>query len=683
MGEADTRREDPWTVRPRWGHSRGAIGRRRRPSLVRSCHAFPEIILAVRLRTLARIVLLAVASWAVVAALARVGVVDDLLLALERKSLDYRMARYRGGRLAQGASPSEIVVVGVDEASLAELGRFPLWPRAYHARLVDRLREAGARTVAFDLLFSEPDLLPHEVAEVRAGEIARSTGRDSASLVVDLLGMGGDGDFARALEASGNVIVAMDAGTGAFPVPVLAGAVGRLGHVSMAPDPDGILRRVPGDLVPGGGSGTATEGRAGDALAPLGVAAARAYSGDATATPTEDELLDFLGPRGTFLTFSYADVLAGRVDAALLRDRLVFVGATAAGLDDVFATPFSQDLPGVEAHATLAYQMLNGRRIREAGAPARAGLQLVWALAAAAGATLLGAWGALVGILALAGAHTVVTFEAFAQRGVQLPFAFPLLVLAGTALAAAAVRYGVEDRRRRAIQRAFGRYVATEVVEEIARNPDALRPGGEEREVTVGFVDIRGFTTLTGTLSAPELARFLNAYFTAVEAEVQGRRGMVDKYIGDAVMFVFGAPNHLDDGAARACEAALAIVASLARRADEWARLGVPDLRVGVGVETGPAVVGNLGSERRLEYTVLGDTVNVASRLQDLNKPLGTTIVVGPGTVAAAGHGFVFKDLDRHELRGRSAPVAVHELVAARRAPDLPDTPSRSDANHA
>lgn len=592
----------------------------------------------------------AVASWVAVSALSRVGVVDDLLLGLELKSLDYRMARYRGGRLAQGASPSEIVVVGVDEASLEELGRFPLWPRAYHARLLDRLREAGVRAVAFDLLFSESDALRPEMAEVRASEIVRSIGGDSVTLAAQLLAMGGDGALAQAMATSGNVILSMDGATGAQPIPILAKAARGLGHVSMAPDPDGILRRVPALIVEG------------EAIPSLAVMAARVYSGDPSLGPSGDDFLDFLGPRGTFLTLSYADVLAGRVPPELLRDRLVFVGVTAAGLGDVFATPFSEDLPGVEAHATLAYQTLRGRTLQVEPWSTGTALQLGLAVLASACVTLLGAGWALVGILLLLGAHTVITFEAFAQAGTQLPFALPVMVILGTSLGAAAMRYGVEDRQRRAIQRAFGRYVAPEVVDEIARNPEALRVGGQEREVTVGFVDIRGFTTITGTLSPERLARFLNAFFTAVEAEIQGRRGMVDKYIGDAVMFVFGAPNQLDDGPHRACEAALAIVRTVEARADEWNRLGVPDLKVGVGLETGVAVVGNFGSERRLEYTVLGDTVNVAARLQDMNKSLGTAVLVGPGTHAAAVDAFHFRSRGEHDLRGRTGTMGVYEL---------------------
>ena len=238
-------------------------------------------------------------------------------------------------------------------------------------------------------------------------------------------------------------------------------------------------------------------------------------------------------------------------------------------------------------------------------------------------------------------------------------------------LLAGAYRYGAEGRQRREIQRAFGRYVAPEVVDEIARQPGALRVGGQAREITVGFVDIRGFTRIAEGLDPVALARFLHAFFTVVEEEIHGRRGTVDKYIGDAVMMIFGAPNTLPDGPEAACRAALGIVEAVAANAARWKALGVTELRVGIGLETGMAVVGNVGSERRFDYTALGDTVNVASRLQDLNKELGTVILVGPGTRAAAAGAFAFRDLGPRVLRGRPEADSVFELKGPVEVPAL------------
>lgn len=622
-----------------------------------------------------RIVALALMAWAAGLVLSRVGVVGDLAVALERKSLDYRMARYRGGRMARGVAPSEVVIVAVDDETLARLGRFPLWPRAYHARILDTLMARGAGAVAFDLLFSESDALPAAVRAVRAEEIAARGGADPEFVDRLLASSGGDSTFADALRRSGHAVLAADPVSGAFPLPVLADAAARLGHVGMSPDPDGMLRRARVNSLQD------------DTLPPLGWAAVAA-AGRPVPRLGEggDEFLDFLGPRGTFLTLSYANVLEGRVDASLLSGRIVLVGATAAGLGDVFATPFGEDLPGVEAHATLAYQLLKGRGARVPGAGTGAVVAITCAAAGAAVVSTAGPALAVVGALAIAAAYVVVSFEAFAQADLRMPFAFPLLVWALGVLGAAGYRYGTEERQRRHIQRAFGRYVAPEVVDEIAREPGALRIGGQAREVTVGFVDIRGFTAISERLEPEALARFLHAFFTVVEEEIHRRRGTVDKYIGDAVMMIFGAPNTLDDGPARACEAALGILDAVHSRDDAWRALGVPDLRVGVGLETGLAVVGNIGSERRFDYTALGDTVNVASRLQDLNKELGTSILVGPGTRAAVGDAFVLRPHGTLALRGRPAPLPTFELTGRSeadpaRGPHSPSDPP-SDGTH-
>ncbi|MHB1193241.1 MAG: CHASE2 domain-containing protein [Longimicrobiales bacterium] len=612
---------------------------------------------------------LALLAWGVGLGLSQVGVVGDLTVALERKSLDYRMARYRGGRLARGVAPSEVVIVAVDEVSLERLGRFPLWPRAYHARLLDSLTAKGAGAVAFDLLFTEPDTLPEAVRAVRAAEIAGRTGAD-ASQVADLLAASGsDEAFAEALRRAGNAVLAADPVSGSLPLPELAAAAAGVGHVGLAPDPDGMLRRARARALPG------------DALPPLAWAAVAAAGPEAPLPADEDLLLDFLGPRGTFLTLSYADVLEGRVDGSLVRGRVVLVGATASGLGDVFATPFGEDVPGVEVHATLAYQLLGDRRPSVAGAGIGAVTAVLCAAAAAAVVSTAGPALAAVGALGVAAAYVVVSFEAFAQADLRMPFALPLLVWGLAVLAAAAYRYGTEERRRREIQRAFGRYVAPEVVDEIARQPGALRIGGQAREVTVGFVDIRGFTAIAERLDPEALARFLHAFFTAVEEEIHRRRGTVDKYIGDAVMMIFGAPNTLIDAPARACDTALGILEAVACRSEEWRALGVPDLRVGVGLETGIAVVGNIGSERRFDYTALGDTVNVASRLQDLNKELGTSILIGPGTRAAVGDAFLARPHGTLSLRGRPAPLPVFELAGRSVSPPSPGLPPQDDSH--
>jgi adenylate cyclase len=610
---------------------------------------------------------LALAGAAALAAalVARVGVVSDLLLAFERKSLDYRVARYRGGAFQGGTVPSEVVIVAIDEASLVRLGRFSLWPRSYHARLLDRLAAAGVRTVAFDVLFSESDNLPDAVRGVRAREIAANTDADSATADHLLRGAGGDARFARALSEFGNAWLALDPSSGAEPLPELVAAAAGIGHVSMAPDPDGILRRV--RLT-----------TAGEGVLPLALAATLGYldqgkeGGPEYSTETGEIALDFIGGRGSFLTLSYADVLEGKVDDVLLRDRLVLVGSSAAGLGDQFATPFSEDLPGVEAHATLAYQVMQGRSIHGVGGWDRA-MPLLLAVPTSLAILWLGpAWAGGASVLLAAG-YLVSSFEAFAQRGLQLPFALPLFTWMVAALLAGAYRFGSEERGRREIRRAFGRYVSPEVVDELTRRPELLRVGGEAREITVGFVDIRGFTTLSESMDPERLARFLHAFFSAVEAEIHACRGTVDKYIGDAVMMVFGAPNALPDAASQACQAALAIQDAVEAGTELWSDLGVPSLRIGVGLETGVAVVGNIGSERRFDYTALGDTVNVAARLQDMNKTLGTTILLGPGTAKQVGDRFALLDRGSHSLRGRPGPLWVNELVGTKSDKELHD----------
>lgn len=606
-------------------------------------------------------VLLAVGGAALPSVLGMVGVVGDLNVAFERKALDYRTAWYRGARFEEGSSPAGVVVVAIDDASLERLGRFAVWPRAYFAHLVDSLSTAGAAAIALDVLFPEPDVLPPAALDARAQEVSGETLRVETARAV-LGRMGSDRLLADAMRRSGRVVLGIGPNSDETPVPVLAEAARDLGHVAMAPDPDGILRRVRMAVRAPSGEYESL------ALAAVRLArepradAAVAEPSDSAAGSAGERVLDFLGPRGTFNTVSFSDVLAGKVPHPLLSGAIVFVGATASGLGDTFATPFGPDLPGVEAHATLAYQALNGTGVRDLSGldfP----LRLLLALAVVSGALLLGPSATALWATGVAFVYVVVCFEAFASADVHLPVVVPLQAWGLGLVLASAYRYSTEERRRRAIQKAFGRYLAPEVVDEISRRPEVLGLGGEVRELTAGFVDIRGFTTLSEKLEPEVLARFLNGFFETVGTSVQAHRGMVDKYIGDAVMMVFGAPGPSLDHSAEACTAALAIRDAVAVRATEWQALGIGPVHIGIGVESGPAVVGHFGWEGRFEYTALGDTVNVAARLQDLNKEWGTTILVGPGTRRAAGAGFRFREVGTVALRGRGEPVPAFELL--------------------
>lgn len=576
-------------------------------------------------------ILIGVGSLLLVVLLQGVGVVRDLTTAFEDRTLDYRTAWYRGLRQPDGTAPAEPVIVAIDERSLSELGRFPTWPRSYHAAVVDRLNAAGARAIGFDLLFPEAD---------RPAE---------------------DNALVRAIRHSGRVVLGTfrgDDGTGDLTglVPEFAAAARAVGHVHVDPDPDGIVRRVR-LLVDANGSRRPA----------LGAAVARvagAIDMDTIATAAGgDFLLDYVGPPGTFLRVPYADVLAGRVDPNLFRGRAVLVGATAAGLMDVVATPFPGAMPGVEVHATLAYDLLTGRALHRAGAPVGLLTGLLLAVLAAMAFGMLRP--PIAALVALGGlvVFILAAFETLAGADVWVPVVQPVMAWTVAGLAASGRRYGTEARDRLAIKRAFSRYLAADVVEEISRNPDQLALGGEERVVTVGFIDLRDFTGLSERLEPIRLTALLSAFFSTVTGAIQAHGGMVDKYIGDAVMVVFGAPQSQPDHAERACHAALAVARAVDSEGERWAELGAPDLRIGIALNTGPAVVGNVGAATRFDYTALGDAVNVAARLEGLNGRLGTRILVGGGTREAVGGALPFRDRGSVEVKGKRDPVPVFELL--------------------
>jgi adenylate cyclase len=373
------------------------------------------------------------------------------------------------------------------------------------------------------------------------------------------------------------------------------------------------------------------------------------------------------GPRGgAFRYVSAADVLRGAVPAGVLEGVIVLVGTTAAGLNDLRATPVSAVYPGVEVHANLIRSILDGSfKARPDYAPAAElvqvlvlGVVLAFALAVLAPAPSI--------LLALGAALAAgwLNFLLYATHDAVLDVSMALLLVLALFMLNLAWGYFFEVRRSRALVSRFGEYVAPELVAEMAENPGRYSMEGESRELTVLFADVHGFTTISEGLAPQVLREYINRYLTAMSADIRDRhRGTLDKYIGDAVMAFWGAPLAFADHAWRGVATALAMQATAARLNDEFVARGWPPLAIGIGINSGNMHVGDMGSSIRRAYTVMGDAVNLGARLEGITRTYGVGICAGAATRAAAPQ-FAWRELDLVRVKGKHEPVAIHEPVA-------------------
>ncbi|GIZ51432.1 CHASE2 domain-containing protein [Noviherbaspirillum aridicola] len=371
------------------------------------------------------------------------------------------------------------------------------------------------------------------------------------------------------------------------------------------------------------------------------------------------------GPRGgQYRYVSAVDVLQEKVPMEVLADAIVLVGTTAAGLKDLRATPVNIDYPGVELHANIVSSILDAQFKHEPDFSLGIQLLQVAALGIALG-LLLPVLAPLPAILvSLAATAGVVWLNLWMYRSLDwvLPVAVPLLLAGALFIANLAWGYLFEYRRGRAMVSLFGEYVAPELVAEMAADPQRYSMEGESHELTVLFCDVRGFTTISEGLDPNSLREYINIYLTAMSEDIRGNRGTLDKYIGDAVMAFWGAPVSLPDHAQRAVASALRMQATANSLNKDFAARGWPLLKIGIGLNTGDMRVGDMGSKIRRAYTVMGDAVNLASRLEGITKVYGVGIAVGPGTRDAAT-AYAWRELDRVRVKGKNEPVPIYEPI--------------------
>jgi adenylate cyclase len=638
---------------------------------------------------------------------------STLLRGLETASLDLRF-RIRG---AMPADPAISVVV-VDDRSLAALGRWPLSRRLY-ARAVDRLKAAGAKVIVFDILFPEPE--PSIVSpELRDAASVAATGQQldekARATLKQLVDSNPDRDFAAAIRAADNVLLPVgfifhgaetdepqavaDSAYARFnkstvestfplrpaavvpPIDTLAQAAAGLGEVELAYDLDGAPR-YDYAAIPFGA----------DFLPSLPIRAAASYLGvpwsevglapgsgvvvGAIQIPTDRAmryLINYRGPRGNFTTYSFVDLIEGHVPASAVSGRIVLIGGSFLGNPDTDASPFGNTpLPGTERMANIIATILHRDFIADLGSPTWT-ITALLAILAIAGAT-----GVAVALLptrlaVLAGIlPQLVWFVAVQlafEKGIWLPLVSPLVALAMAAALPLFYRYWVVDRTGRQVRSTFRRYMAPALVDILAAHPERLRLGGERRTMTLLFADIRGFTTISEQFKAdPQgLTHLINRFLTPMSDVIMARRGTIDKYIGDCIMAFWNAP--LDDPAhpRHACESALAMIAALEnvnRDLRQEAHAGGSPycpLKIGIGINSGECVVGNMGSELRFDYSVLGDAVNLASRLEGQSKTYGVDIVIGETTRDGILDWAVL-ELDRVAVKGKKEAVRIFALL--------------------
>lgn len=635
-----------------------------------------------------------------------------LLDLLELKTYDMRLLASVPDR-----APTQVAIVAVDEKSLAEIGRWP-WSRRTVAHLVERLTKSGAAVVALDVFFSEPEnarLLAQidrlrtsaPPADARSYEklreeldtdpaLARAI-RENGNVVLPIvfvwsqdeashLRVAGTKRAAKSLEAQAVRVVGEGGAGGVLlhtpdpkgflgNLPLLQTAARALGHINMTPDPDGSLRRVQlavryqGDFIPAAdlqaarlylGAPDLTLRAAEYGITGLSIGARRIQ--------TDEEgrvLVRYYGPEQTVPTISASDVLAGRVDATLLKGKIVLVGTGAKGIGDVRVTPFGSVFPGVEIRASIIQNLLDDSFLRR---PDWLGLIETVALLATGLllALLLPKMGVRNGALlcaALIGAYLTLAVHLFGQK-IWLTVVYPSILVALLFVSTTLAQYFRTELEKRQIKSAFQYYVPAKVVDEIVRDVSKLRLGGDKRELTVLFSDIRGFTSMAETMRPEDLVTLLNSYLTQMTDKVFRNDGLLDKYIGDAVMAVYGAPIHRPDHAELACRTALEMMAALRELQAEWRRTGQPVLDIGIGINTGQMIVGNMGSQTRFDYTVIGDAVNLGSRIEGMNKNYGTHILLSEYTYVHVRDRFAnVREVDIAHIRGRGAQVRLYELI--------------------
>ncbi len=603
-----------------------------------------------------------------------------LLEMLEEKLYDLRF-KIRG----KITPPPYVVIIAIDDKSLEKLGRWP-WPRDKIARLTEILARKGVRVIAFDILFAETEKNDAVFAKAirKAGNVLLPLvfrfDKETPLVQEDFL-------YSSSVSAIKNV-----SALHTFPLykaislstcrKELSAAAIALGHINMIPDDDGTLRWetmvIEYDL---------------DIYPSIDLQTARIYQGlgneKMILNATESIKLGdrkfltdlrgkspiyYYGPEQTFPYISVSDLFEGRVSTDILKGKIALVGVTALGVYDLRVTPFSANMPGVEKHANVITSLLEGRSIVKLPFIANLIILLCTGLVLSIILTRLKAVSSALVSFFFLSALSFTGYYLFVKRGLWIELSYPLVNIVLINSLVTVYRYAEEEMRAKHIRAMFSSYVTEKIVNELTKNPDMAKLGGDRREVTVLFSDIKGFTTFSEKHAPEEVVSILNEYLTAMTEVIFRWEGTLDKFVGDEIVAFWGAPLPQENHAELATRCALNMVEKLKELCEKWLNEGKVPLEAGFGLNTGEVIVGNIGAEgKKMDYTVIGDHVNLGARVEALTRKYSTNILiteftlnkikglVKPKNGQIIGHVSV-KGLERVMVKGKEKPVRIYEV---------------------
>lgn len=634
---------------------------------------------------------------------------------MELKTIDLRYINRGSSRFE-----SDVVLAVIDEESIDKEGKW-IWPRSKMANLVKKLSQAGARVISFDVGFLEPDekSVVRTIEEIEKNltgldvkgraylqELKRDS--DNDRLLADAIAQSkakvvlgyffqmeklhsGDVDpeiikVQRKNIQSSRYDQVKFRSKKAMEVPIIEAQVANAniteisqatpysGFFNMFPDRDGVVRWMP-----------AVVDYQGEMYTPLSLMTLSAFKDvrplvvvaeygiekiqfDDRVVPTDELgriMINYRGDAKSFKHFPVTDILNDRVPENELKGKAVIVGATAIGLYDMRVTPFTNVFPGVEIHANIVDSVLRGEFLYH---PAWAAVFDILAIVLTGFllGVILPRAGAFLGLLTISllfFGHIFFCQYLFSKQGWVLNLVYPLLVILSVYIGITVYKYLSESRQKRFIRSAFSTYLAPTVVQQLIDSPENLELGGEEREITAFFSDVQGFTSISEKLTPQELVELLNEFLTEMTNIILKHEGTVDKFEGDAIIAFYGAPNALENQAETACLTCVDMQKRLGELREKWHQEGKPELKMRIGMSTGPAVVGNMGSRNRMDYTMMGDTVNTAARLEGVNKIYGIYTLVCETTFKKARQRVWGREIDAINVVGKAQPVSVYQIL--------------------